>query len=198
MNQKIERLGLISPWGQGRSNGDGADQINQRRSDEADAQCHGVPAPGGTGRSRDAQPRAAGLSRGGGGVEEERAARGGEKEGAPSPYIAARGFTGALLPTRAKSSLFPRELPPATSPAARFRQCAARNCSPRKRTLAAFPGSHPEASLLAVFSQAAKRANLANKATCSPRVQPGYWVTLPNTPLKADDVRRFYACSSRS
>jgi hypothetical protein len=115
-------------------------------------------------------------------VEEERAARGGEKEGAPSPYIPARGFTGALLPARAKTSPFPREPPPATSPAATFRQCAARSRAPRKRTLAAFPGSHPEGSLLAVFSQAAKRANLANKASCSPRAQPGYWATLPNTP----------------
>jgi hypothetical protein len=58
-------------------------------------------------------------------VEEERAARGGEKEGAPSPYIAARGFTGALLPPRAKTSAFPRELPPATSPVASAPRAAA-------------------------------------------------------------------------
>jgi hypothetical protein len=129
-------------------------------------------------------------------VEEERAARGGEKEGAPSPYIAARGFTGALLPARAKTSPFPRELLPATSPAATFRQCAARSRAPRKRTLAAFPGSHPGGSLLAVFSQAAKRTSLAKKASCSPRAQPGYWATLPNTPLAAPHAS-ISRCSDR-
>jgi hypothetical protein len=76
MNQKIERLGLISPWGQGRSNGDGADQIDQRRSDEADAQCHGVPAPGGTGRSRE-PPVSHEGGRGGRRTSSERREKGG-------------------------------------------------------------------------------------------------------------------------
>jgi hypothetical protein len=104
------------------------------------------------------------------------------KEGATSPYIAARGFTGAHLPARAKSSpsrASPRQPPrrPPKSPS-----CATRSRAPRKRTLAAFPGSQAQAGFLAVFSQTVKRTNLANTPTCSPRARPGYWATLANTP----------------
>jgi hypothetical protein len=133
---------------------------------------------------------------GGEGVEEQRAARGGEKKGAPSPYIAARGFTRAHLPARAKSSpsrASLREPPhrPPKSPA-----CTARSRAPRKRTLATFPGSQAQAGFLAVFSQTIKRANLANAPTCSPRARSGYWPPSQTRPKRPDQfidtMKKYY------
>jgi hypothetical protein len=148
-------------------------QIDQRRS-----RCPKPRSPG-TRRSwtqpRRTAARRRSLTRGGGGGSRRSSERRGEKEGAPSPYIAGRGFTGGHLPARAKSSPFPREPARATPPPPDSPACAARS------RVSWEPG---EAGFLAALSQAAKRANMANIATCSPRAQPGYRATLTNTPIE--------------
>jgi hypothetical protein len=91
-------------------------------------------------------------------------------------------------PSRAREILSPSRArlrePPCRPP--KRPACVARSCAPRKRILAALPGSQAQAGFLAVFSQAVKRTNLINTATYSPRARPGCKATHANTPLELE------------